>query len=79
MCYSFQNPLDVPLTLCSYTVEGPGLQKPKTVSYGNVQPKENVVLRETFRAKRTGERLVVVNFTSKEIQGISGSTKVEVK
>lgn len=67
------------LTSCSYTVEGPGLQRPKTVSYGDVRPKENVVVRENFRAKRTGQRLIVVNFTSKEIQGISGSTKVEVK
>jgi transglutaminase 1 len=77
--FSFQNPLSVPLVECSYTVEGPGLQKPKTVRHGDVQPNEVVYLTETFKAKRVGERLIVANFTSKQIQGISGTVKVTVQ
>lgn len=66
----------MPLTDCSYTIEGPGLKKPKTVQYNDVQPKETVNLNESFKAKRPGDRRIVVNFNSKQIQGVSGSKKI---
>ncbi|EFA03506.1 hemocyte protein-glutamine gamma-glutamyltransferase [Tribolium castaneum] len=73
---SFQNPLDLPLTDCIYTIEG--LQKPKTVQFRDVQPKETVNISDSFKAKRPGERRIVVNFNSRQMQGISGTSKVTV-
>lgn len=79
ICFSFKNPLNVPLTSCSYTVEGPGLQKPKSVGYRDVQPNELVDLTETFKAKRVGERQIIANFTSNQIQGVTGSTQITIQ
>ncbi|KAJ8921066.1 hypothetical protein NQ315_015862 [Exocentrus adspersus] len=76
--FSFQNPLNVALTECSYTVEGPGLHKPKTVKYRDVGAKEAVTVTESFTAKKTGQRRVVANFTSKQIQNVNASTRVEI-
>ncbi|RZC41015.1 hemocyte protein-glutamine gamma-glutamyltransferase [Asbolus verrucosus] len=77
--FSFQNPLSIPLTGCSYTVEGPGLERAKTVLYGNVQPNESVNLTETFKAKRPGKRPIVASFTSKQIQGIERSIDLTIE
>lgn len=35
--FSFQNPLNSSLNNCSFSVEGPGLQRPKVVRYRSVQ------------------------------------------
>lgn len=75
---SFKNPLKISLTECSYVIEGPGLEKPKSVSFRDVEPEELVNLAEQFEPKKPGARKIVANFTSKEIQGITGNVDVEI-
>ncbi|VEN38687.1 unnamed protein product [Callosobruchus maculatus] len=77
--FKFTNPLPVPLIQCSYTVEGPGLAKPTTKPFRDVEPHEEVTIQEIFTAKKRGTRKVVCNFTSKQIRNISGGTKVVVE
>ncbi|XP_076269467.1 hemocyte protein-glutamine gamma-glutamyltransferase-like [Rhynchophorus ferrugineus] len=77
--FRFKNPLNLPLTNCVFTLEGPGLQKPKIVDYRDIDPNEDVVLEETFTARKTGERKIVASFTSKQIQNISASTTVKIE
>lgn len=57
-------------------MEGPGFEKPVTVEYRDIAPREQIDLTEKFTTKRPGERRFVINFTSKEIHNIHGSTKV---
>lgn len=77
--FSFTNPLQQPLTECTYTVEGPGLQKPKTEQLRDVEAGEAMTFTETFVARRSGMRKIVVNFNSKEIQGLNGSVTAEIQ
>ncbi|XP_017782167.1 PREDICTED: hemocyte protein-glutamine gamma-glutamyltransferase-like [Nicrophorus vespilloides] len=78
--FSFRNPLeDMPLTECTVTVEGPGLSKPKTISKPDVGPSEVVEFSEFFTPKRLGQRSIVANFNSKEIQGINGCATVAIE
>lgn len=77
--FSFRNPLDLPLTDCTYTIEGPGLQKPKIVKYRDIQANETVIVDENFVPRRQGERKIVCNFNCKEIQGIGGSVTVYIQ
>lgn len=78
LCFSFRNPLDIPLTSCQYTVEGPGLKKPVAKKYRDINPQEFVNIDENFTAKKTGDRKIVVSFTSKEIHAINGSTSIKI-
>lgn len=75
---SFQNPLEIPLTNCNYTVQGPGSHKMKTKEFRDVGPLEPVYFVETFTAKHPGNKKVVVTFNSKEIEGIRSSTRYSV-
>lgn len=75
---SFQNPLEIPLTNCSYTVQGPGSHKMKTVQFRDVGPLEPVYFVESFAANHPGNKKVVVTFNSKEIYGIRSSTRYTV-
>lgn len=68
--FSFRNPLEIPLTQCSYTVEGPGVSKPKSEDHADVKPKETIVMSASFVAKKPGRKKIVVNFTSKEIHNV---------
>nr|XP_022901418.1 uncharacterized protein LOC111414340 [Onthophagus taurus] len=77
--FSFRNPLNCRLTGCSYTVEGPGLQKTKVNHYREVQPNEVVTFEEGFFPHRAGERRIVANFNCKEIDCINGSLIVLVQ
>ncbi|KAG5891828.1 hypothetical protein JTB14_035850 [Gonioctena quinquepunctata] len=77
--FSFRNPLDLPLTECFYSAEGPGMRKPENIKHRDIQPKELVNFSQTFIAKRSGVKRIVFNFTSKEIYNIHGSTKVEIE
>ncbi|XP_066149834.1 hemocyte protein-glutamine gamma-glutamyltransferase-like isoform X2 [Euwallacea fornicatus] len=76
--FRFKNPLNVPLTNCSYTVEGPGLQKPKIVEHRNVDPNEEVEFGLSFTAKKTGEKRLVVCFNCKEIKNLTASKIVKI-
>lgn len=71
--------LSTPLTSCSYRVEGPGLHRTKTVQFRDVGPNETVHFMEAFRAKRSGKKKIVATFSSNQIVGIEGSTRVDVR
>ncbi|KAI4464153.1 protein-glutamine gamma-glutamyltransferase [Holotrichia oblita] len=77
--FSFRNPLNHCLTECVYSVEGPGLQKPKVSYYRDVQPNEVVEFSETFYPYRSGERKIVANFNCNEMEGVNGCTTVLVQ
>lgn len=77
--FSFQEPLRIPLTECSYTIEGPGLQKSKTVKYRDINHHEDITFTETFTAKKAGSRRIVISFTSKQIQNITSCTTVKIE
>lgn len=66
------------LTECNYSLEGPGLQKPKLKEFRDVEPYEDIIFEETFNAKRPGARKIVVNFNCKQFQGVDGSVTVHV-
>ncbi|XP_050294065.1 hemocyte protein-glutamine gamma-glutamyltransferase-like [Anthonomus grandis grandis] len=77
--FSFTNPLNMPLTQCTYTIEGPGLQMPKSHKYRTVMPQETVTLQHTFKAKKAGERNIVISFTSSEIRNINASKSIRIQ
>ncbi|CAH1183736.1 unnamed protein product [Phaedon cochleariae] len=77
--FSFRNPLEFALTDCSYTLEGPGSQKPKNIKFRDVKPKELISLSQTFTGKASGVRKIVFNFTSKQAHNIHGSMTVKIE
>lgn len=77
--FSFHNPLKFPLTNCRYTLEGPGQNKPVTTKHRDINPQEIITIDHSFTAKKSGERRIVVSFTSKEIHQINGSTTVQIQ
>lgn len=78
LIFSFQNALNVTLTDCFFTIEGPGLQRPKQVQFRDVRPGELVTFNETFVPRRQGERKIVATFTSRQMSEITGSSSVNV-
>lgn len=77
--FSFQNPLDQPLESCTYTVQGPGLKKPKTSELGNVQAGELVVFEEVLVPHKHGSASIVATFNSRQLHGVGGSLNVSVE
>ncbi|XP_069698764.1 hemocyte protein-glutamine gamma-glutamyltransferase-like isoform X2 [Periplaneta americana] len=77
--FSFQNPLNIALTDCSFSVEGPGLQRPKIVKHRDVKPGELVTFTEHFRPKKEGPRKILGAFNSKQITEIEGATTVNTR
>lgn len=74
--FSFKNPLDMPLTECTYTIEGPGVSKAKENKFRDVKPNEVVTLSESFTAKKAGVKKIVVNFNSKQVHNIHGTSDI---
>ncbi|XP_078670740.1 coagulation factor XIII A chain-like [Branchiostoma floridae x Branchiostoma belcheri] len=72
------NPLDRVLTNCEFNIEGPGLQRPKTVFFRNIRPRETVTLEEKFTPRRAGLKEIVANFSSSELCDITGEAEVWV-
>lgn len=70
--------MEISLTNCSYTVQGPGSHKMKTVQFRDVGPLMPVYFVESFTANHPGNKKVVVTFNSKEIEGIRSSTTYTV-
>ncbi|KAL1124055.1 hypothetical protein AAG570_001825, partial [Ranatra chinensis] len=77
--FTFKNPLSRKLTNCSFSVEGPGLQRPKAVPFRDIEPNEVVTYCENFYPKRVGETKIMATFTSNLLTEVSGSTSVEIK
>ncbi|XP_071448771.1 hemocyte protein-glutamine gamma-glutamyltransferase-like [Hetaerina americana] len=76
---SFQNPLtDTPLTNCTLSVEGPGLQRPRISRQRDVKPGELVTFTERFFPRKSGQRKIVATFDSKQLTEINGSTTITV-
>ncbi|XP_046384638.1 hemocyte protein-glutamine gamma-glutamyltransferase-like [Ischnura elegans] len=76
---SFQNPLtEMPLTNCTLSVEGPGLQRPRISRQRDVKPGELVTLTERFFPRKSGQRRIVATFDSQELAEITGSAVVTV-
>ncbi|CAG9854836.1 unnamed protein product [Phyllotreta striolata] len=76
--FSFKNPLNMPLTDCSYTVEGPGVSKAKEIKFRDVKPKELVSISESFVAKKPGDKKIIVNFNSKQVHNIHGTSNITI-
>ncbi|XP_045458778.1 hemocyte protein-glutamine gamma-glutamyltransferase-like [Melitaea cinxia] len=77
--FSFQNPLNVHLTDCYFTFEGPGIQRPRQIRFRDVKPGELVNYQDKFVAHLQGERRIVVTFSSRQIDEIFGSVNVTVR
>ncbi|XP_053429950.1 protein-glutamine gamma-glutamyltransferase 2 [Nycticebus coucang] len=77
---SLRNPLNVPLTGCSFTVEGAGLAKEqKTVELPNsVGPGEEAKTRVDLLPSQVGLHKLVVNFESDKLRAVKGYRNVIV-
>ncbi|XP_078501069.1 protein-glutamine gamma-glutamyltransferase K isoform X1 [Lissotriton helveticus] len=76
---TFTNPLNQQLHNCEFHVEGPGLQRPKVVSVGNIGPLRAASITERFTPTRPGPRQLMASFDSSELSQIHGSTEVMVR
>lgn len=76
---SFDNPLSVPLTACSLTIDIPGLQQSKVIAVPDVPAKGKFEHKSRIIPKRPGEKAVLVVFNSKELTDIRGNKMVVVK
>ncbi|XP_055925322.1 hemocyte protein-glutamine gamma-glutamyltransferase-like [Argiope bruennichi] len=82
--YEFQlvirltNPLNRHLTDCLFTIEGPGLSGPYRVKFRDISPLESVVHVERLVPQRPGKRVIVVNFSSRQLIEVLGSKHVNV-
>ncbi|XP_014253448.1 hemocyte protein-glutamine gamma-glutamyltransferase-like [Cimex lectularius] len=77
--FSFTNPLDKPLTNCSISVEGPGLQWAKIVKCENVEPKGHFAYTESFHPRRPGQKKLVAVFSSNQLNDVANSTTIVVQ
>lgn len=76
--FSFKNPLDIVLTNCSFSVEGPGLQRPKIVPHRDILPREEIIFTETFYPRMAGERKILGTLNTKPLAGMAGSATVVI-
>ncbi|CAH1269454.1 TGM1 [Branchiostoma lanceolatum] len=75
----FTNPLDVKLTQAVFRIEGPGLQKPKTIPHPPIGPKKTVTLTEPITPGKAGKKTIVASFTSDKLQQVTGEKEIVVK
>ncbi|CAH1269453.1 TGM1 [Branchiostoma lanceolatum] len=75
----FTNPLDVKLSQAVFRMEGPGLQKPKTIPHPPIGPKRTVTLTESIIPRKVGKKTIVASFTSDKLQQVTGEKEVVVK
>ncbi|XP_066288389.1 protein-glutamine gamma-glutamyltransferase K-like [Branchiostoma lanceolatum] len=75
----FTNPLDVKLTQAVFRMEGPGLQKPKTIPHPPIGPGKTVTLTEPITPGKAGKKTIVASFTSDKLQQVTGEKEVVVK
>ncbi|XP_014370143.2 hemocyte protein-glutamine gamma-glutamyltransferase [Papilio machaon] len=77
--FGFQNPLTVHLTDCYFTVEGPGIQRPRQIRFRDVKPGEFVNFQDKMTPRRAGERHIVATFSSRQMDEIFGCAAVSVR
>ncbi|XP_066288396.1 protein-glutamine gamma-glutamyltransferase K-like [Branchiostoma lanceolatum] len=75
----FTNPLDVKLSQAVFRMEGPGLQKPRTIPHPPIGPKKTVTLTEPITPGKAGKKTIVASFTSDKLQQVTGEKEVVVK
>ncbi|XP_078689081.1 protein-glutamine gamma-glutamyltransferase K-like [Branchiostoma floridae x Branchiostoma belcheri] len=75
----FKNPLDVSLTQAVFRIEGPGLQRPKTIPYGTIMPGETARIAEGMTPIKAGKKTIVASLTSVQLQQVTGEMEVTVK
>ena len=75
---SFWNPLDVPLTRCSVSLECSGTIWPTKEKVQDVRGKSGFYHTITVKPRKTGSKTFVVSFSSEEIIDINGSIKADV-
>ncbi|KAH8020104.1 hypothetical protein HPB51_024491 [Rhipicephalus microplus] len=78
-CLSFDNPLSVPLTGCSLTLDIPGMQQSHVVPVADVPAKGKFEYKSRIIPKRPGEKSILAVFNSKELTDIRGNKVVIVK
>ncbi|CAG0884268.1 unnamed protein product [Cyprideis torosa] len=76
--FSFTNPLDVALTKCKFSFEGPGLKRPIITRHRDVPPRGSVSHVERFIPRRAGQKRFVATFSSVELIDVRGSATVTV-
>lgn len=74
--FSFTNPLNLSLTDCLLTVDGPGLVRPNKIPIDKVGPKAEMVKEVDVRPTKEGDTTMVATFNSKELINLSGSSSV---
>ncbi|KAE8633383.1 hypothetical protein XENTR_v10001868 [Xenopus tropicalis] len=75
----FKNPLNTTLHNAVFHVEGPGLQRPKVIKYGNIGPLQTVCVSERFTPRRPGPRQFIASLESNELSQVHGTTEVVVQ
>ncbi|OCT97979.1 hypothetical protein XELAEV_18010207mg [Xenopus laevis] len=75
----FTNPLNTTLHNAVFHVEGPGLQRPKVIQYGNIGPLQTVSITERFTPRRPGPRQFIASLESTELSQVHGVTEVVVQ
>ena len=75
---SFTNPLDIPLTGCSISLECPGTIWPTKEKVRDVGVKAGFYHTITVKPRKSGSKTFVVLFSSEEMIDVNGSIKVDV-
>jgi len=75
---SFINPLAVTLTDCKLMIEGPGVERTKTIQLRDVKPGDVVSEVVALRPRRGGIREVMATFSSKQLVGLNGSVEIRI-
>jgi len=76
--YSFKNPLPRSLTKCVFEVEGASLQRPRQLKHNSVGPHAEAKGSVKLQALIPGDKEIIVNFDSKELSDLAGSSKFKV-
>ncbi|XP_074644522.1 hemocyte protein-glutamine gamma-glutamyltransferase-like [Tubulanus polymorphus] len=75
---SFANPLNTRLTKNFFFIEGPGLQRSRKITIGDVLPHSEAHLTVDLYPRRTGFRQLIASFNSKELTAVTGQCHVNV-
>jgi len=73
------NPVKRVLEDCSFTVEGPGLNRPMRINFRNILPGETVTNSIRLVPDRAGPRNIVVIFHSRQLIDVVGSKQIFIR
>lgn len=77
---SFTNELSISLTECRLVIEGPGIQavKPIKIAKSVIGAGETLNQTITFKARSMGAKEIVAQLHTRQLQNITGSTRIKV-